>query len=81
VDQYKRIQRAAIPLGLAGNVNYATDILALLMLQKGANIVDMETRNIDIDTFVKTTTGSILPGEEALSFYTQFAKPGTTTYT
>jgi len=70
VDEYNRIKRVAIPMGLADNVNHSADILATLMMQQGLNIIDKNTRSSDIGD-----------GSEALNFYTQFAKPSSPFYT
>ncbi len=70
VDQYNRIKRVAIPLGLADNINHAADILSALMLQQGLDIINKTTRTSDINN-----------GIEALNFYTQFAKPSSLFYT
>jgi hypothetical protein len=81
VDQSKRIQRSAIPLGLTDNINHATDILGLFMLQKGINIINSDHKTLDLDNSVIMGDSLSSPGEQALNFYTQFAKPGTSLYT
>ena len=80
VDQYKRIQRSVIPMGLVDNVNHAGDILGLLFLQKGAKIVNADHKELDFDNPTIMGSSLVSAGEQALNFYTQFAKPGTSSY-
>lgn len=66
------IDYSAIALGSAKNVDHATDILSLLMIQSGSEIV-----NDDLEiTFQKSQAGV-----EALNFFTQFAKSKNKVYT
>ena len=81
VDQYKRILRVCIPLGLADNVNHAVDILGLLMMQQGANIVSADHTKIDINDSIRSGSINTSPAEQALGMYTQFAKPTSLLYT
>jgi multiple sugar transport system substrate-binding protein len=57
-DASGRIQRAGVALGTTDNVRHWSDILALMMLQNGANL--------------NNPTGSL--AEDALTFYTIFSK-------
>ncbi|GAH52191.1 unnamed protein product, partial [marine sediment metagenome] len=65
-DDMGAVTRAAIALGGSRNVNRAKDILSLLMLQGGAELVN--------DEYTAATFAS-QEGVEALTFYTQFANP------
>lgn len=69
VDSNNAIVRSAAPLGTADNVPYSTDILALLMQQNGAKMI-----NGDRAAFGDAN------GLSALDFYTSFAKESKETY-
>ena len=71
VNERRDILYSAAALGAADNVSHATDILSLLMIQAGSEIVD-DQFNV---TFQRTKAGV-----ESLDFYTQFAKPKSKTY-
>ncbi len=69
------ITRAGAAMGTGANVDCASDILSLLMLQNGTAMVDSRTGKI---AFNKTQTErgvDYKPGEDALRFYTDFANP------
>jgi ABC-type glycerol-3-phosphate transport system substrate-binding protein len=74
--------RSGIALGTSNNVNRATDILILLMLQNGTEFYSDDLSFAKFDE-VKTTTDSqsFNPGAIALEFYSQFANPAKKTYT
>ncbi|MFA6423063.1 MAG: hypothetical protein WCW17_01270 [Patescibacteria group bacterium] len=75
------ITQAGIAMGTANNVNRATDILYLLMLQNGAQMVspDNLTATFNLDT--KTSAGgSANPGLSALDFYTSFSNSSKPNY-
>lgn len=65
-DTNNRIQKAAIALGTFDNVDGASDILALMMLQAGVNF-----KMVDKST---TRDGKSNLGEDVLTFYTLFAQ-------
>jgi len=80
-DERDNIVRAGAALGAARNVNRSTDILALLMLQSGAQMVD---QNRTIATFNQSTNlngESFYPGQRTLEFYTDFINPLKSVYT
>lgn len=72
--------QSGVAIGTAENVSYSTDILSLLMLQNGAQIIS--GRRV---TFGNPPPGSTdrkyNPGPEALTFYTDFSNPGKEVYT
>jgi len=55
--------------------------LGLLMMQNGAKIVDDTHTRVDINNSVLIGNSYTSPGDTALSFYTQFAKPSLSSYT
>lgn len=74
------IVQAGIALGTSDNIERYSDILSLLMMQNGAEMIDAQGRV----SFHKKMTGSssdYSPGMEALRFYTDFANPIKEVYT
>ncbi|MDQ3089618.1 MAG: extracellular solute-binding protein [bacterium] len=66
--------KSAITLGESNNIPHSKEIMSLLMLQAGSPITEIsrdELRAKISDKFDYT----IVPGEAALDFYTQFANP------
>ncbi|MDP3052780.1 MAG: extracellular solute-binding protein [bacterium] len=73
LDKIGKISRAGAAIGGSDkSINRATDLLNLLMLQAGAQMVDS---NFTRATFSQTTTGGSSPGLTALNFYTHFTNP------
>jgi multiple sugar transport system substrate-binding protein len=70
-NERRDILYSGMALGTATNISHAADILPLLMVQAGSDIVN-EDLNI---TFHRTNAGA-----QALSFYTQFTKPKNKVY-
>lgn len=73
LDLNNNLKRGAIALGTANNINWATDILSALIMQKGGTIIDS---NYNIFNFDQKNEGI-----EALKFYTQFADLKNKNYT
>jgi ABC-type glycerol-3-phosphate transport system substrate-binding protein len=63
----------------AKNVNRATDILNLLMLQNGTEMLDIYGR-IAMDTSKNINGVTISPAQNALEFYTSFSSRGNANY-
>lgn len=80
LDREGKIAQSAVALGAARNVERASDILALLMMQNGAQMMDASGA-----AFHKIPQAlerrPLPPGEEALVFYTDFANPQKEVYT
>jgi len=76
-DERDNIIRAGAALGAARNVNRSTDILSLLMLQSGAQMVNQERTKATFDQKVE----DFYPGQRALEFYTDFVNPLKSVYT
>ena len=71
-----------IAMGTASNVNRATDILSLLMLQNGTQVYAANRSSATLDREIGAPDGSRFnPGVQALEFYTQFSSPAKETYT
>lgn len=80
LDQENKIVQAGVALGTARNVERAEDILALLMMQNGVQMIDERGQAV-FDRIPAGLKGrTVAPGEEALTFYTDFANPGKEVY-
>jgi multiple sugar transport system substrate-binding protein len=79
-DTKKGILQSGVALGGGSNVNRASDILAALMIQNGATMInDGGTVTFNtIPSFGRETGYN--PGLEALRFYTDFANPTKESY-
>lgn len=77
----EKILQSGVALGASANIPRATDILSLLMMQNGAEMADDQ----GFATFDRIPPGledrNVPPGEEALSFFTDFANPTKEVYT
>ncbi len=75
-----QLVQSGAALGTSNNVERATDIISLLMMQNGAKMMEGEKV-----TFNQIPAGqadrSYQPGTEALRFYTDFAAPSKEVYT
>lgn len=73
--------RSAIPFGEYTNVRNARAVLSLLFLQAGTPISASATQGLrSVLADQSDRSFGVTPAESALSFYTQFADPGKTTY-
>jgi multiple sugar transport system substrate-binding protein len=80
-DQWGQIEKAGVALGTAENIDHATDILALLMLQNSTSMVSEDKKSATFNKGIYSETGVYYPGQDALRFYTDFANPSKRTYT
>ena len=71
--------QSGIALGSADNVDRSVDILSLLMMQSGAQMVDSSGQTVTFDQ-ASATDKSFIPGASALTFYTSFADPSRVAY-
>ena len=76
-----QVTRAAIALGTSNNIDWASDILSELMMQLGSSIIDKTYQKVTFDEPVTQNGLKIIPGEEALKYFTQFANPKSSLYT
>ena len=81
IDQFDNITQAGAALGTAYNINRSTDVLGLLMFQNGVNMVNDEKTEASIEKPVNAGEKSIRAGENAVEFYTQFARKNSSVYT
>jgi len=81
LDEAGNIIQPAASLGTAENVERASDILSVLMMQNGAEMTD-DDGVATFDRIPEELTGRTTPpGAEALIFYTDFANPEKEVYT
>ncbi len=81
-DESGDIVRAGATVGTVDNVNRAVDILDLLILQQGSDIVDKTTGKVTFNKAMTSGDGStVIPGLDALTFYTAFSNPLKSVYT
>jgi multiple sugar transport system substrate-binding protein len=74
------IIQSGVALGGSTNVSRAPDILAALMLQNGATIID-DNNQVMFAQNLRNTGQEFNPGIEALRFYIDFANPAKEVYT
>lgn len=81
IDSSGKILQAGTAMGLATNVERATDLMSILMMQNGAEM----TSGDGYPTFAFMPPGligrEITPGLQALNFYLDFANPDKEIYT
>jgi multiple sugar transport system substrate-binding protein len=83
VDAFGNITLSGAAMGMSsdasagtGKINRATDILTLLMMQSGADMIDSKTKQAAFADFTSATYGNeMAPGESALAYYTKFSNP------
>lgn len=80
-DQWGNILTAGAAIGTAKNIHRSTDILSLLMLQNGTQMVSSDKGKVTIDERITLKGESYMPGYDALRFYTEFANPSKRVYT
>lgn len=80
-DENGNILRSGAAIGTARNINRSTDLLALLMLQTGTQMIDPVNGQAVFDRVISHEGQSYKSGEEALRFYTDFADPQKSVYT
>jgi len=80
-DSAGNITTAGAALGSATNINRSSDILSLLMMQNGAEMINTNGRATYNTVPAGLEGRSITPGEEALIFYTDYASPQKEVYT
>lgn len=81
-DAKGEIVRSGIALGGTANINRAPDIMALLMMQNGAELTDASGRRAtfaQVPNYIQDS--SYRPGQEAVRFYSDFANPQKEVYT
>ncbi|MDR3583692.1 MAG: extracellular solute-binding protein [Candidatus Pacebacteria bacterium] len=81
IDSFGNITQSGAAAGTAYNINRSTDILNLLMMQEGTQMVDSNNQPI-FDSYITEPDGqNVSPAQSALDFYTQFSTAGSLYYT
>lgn len=74
INEKGEVVQSGIALGTVDNVDRASDILAVLMMQNGTEMTDDRGR-VSFQLIPEGTEDGIFPGLDAVSFYTDFANP------
>lgn len=80
-DPAGNITLAGAAFGGSKNINRATDIMALLMMQTGAKMTNDQKDRAVFNESVASATKSYEPGADSLRFYTDFSNPKRQVYT
>jgi multiple sugar transport system substrate-binding protein len=88
VDSLGNINPSGAAMGMSsdaspgsGKINRATDILTLLMIQSGVDMINPQTKQAAFGDFTAATFGGEMsPGEAALAYYTKFSDPSKAEY-
>lgn len=80
-DKSGNLIKSGAAIGAANNVGNASDILSLLMLQSGAEMINSDGTEAIFDRSVISGGSTYKPGESALRFYTDFADQKSNAYT
>lgn len=75
------IVRAGTAMGLASNIPEVKDIVSLLIMQGGTDIVNLETRRVTLGEAHVVNDVKLSPTDSALRFYTDFARRAKKSYT
>ncbi len=81
IEASGRITQAGISLGTGRNIDGATDILSLLMMQSGTPMVNYDKTKATFAQNIESGDEVFSPGVDALKFYTAFADSSKETYT
>lgn len=80
IDKYGNITQQGIAMGTAKNINRPTDLLGLLMMQKGAVMVSENKKESTLHEVAIVDGKTVPAGQEGLKYYTQFARSGSPLY-
>ncbi len=79
-DQAKNINRSTIALGEFRNINNAKEILAILMMQAGGNLIKVDSDGKYSSTLNESFGLPKSPSLSALEFFTNFSNPSRAEY-
>lgn len=79
-DSNLNISQSAVAFGEYVNVVHAKDILAMLFMQAGSNLVTEGDTGYVVNLNKENSGSGLSAGDAVLSFYTQFAIPGRDLY-
>jgi len=78
-DANGNITQSIIAFGETRNVTHPKDLIALLTLQAGSPIVSRSSQGDFVSVF-DSGSGGLIPGEQALSYFTEFSNPNKPSY-
>ncbi len=81
IDQFGNIIRAGAAIGTGRNINRSSDLITLLFLQSGVNMVSDDGKSAEFLRYVPVNGKATNVAERALRFYTHFASPSRSVYT
>jgi len=82
IDQFGNFIQSGIALGGGANINRSPDLLAVLMIQAGAQMTNPnDYTNITFTQGMSQSGQNINPAELAMEYYTDFSNPRKTVYT
>ena len=79
IEDMGEITRSGAAMGTAYNINRATDVLSMLMIQNGTQMYSSDRRS-NVDQSQVVDGKMVSPGENALIFYTDFARSNSSKY-
>ena len=80
-DESNNILLSGASMGTVKNINRGSDILMLLMLQTGAEMINAAGNEAIFDKTIISGNQTFQPGLNSLQFYTNFADPSKKSYT
>ncbi len=80
IDAAGKVTQSAVGMGTSENVERAPDILSVLMMQNGVQMVDDRGR-VTLNDVPNGFSRETPPGVQAVQFYTDFANPTKEVYT
>lgn len=80
-DQVGYFNRSGVAIGTNSNVNRASDIVYLMMLQNGVQPWSTDGRSPTFNQSVRKNGNNLSAGVDALDFYTSFSNPNSANYT
>jgi ABC-type glycerol-3-phosphate transport system substrate-binding protein len=78
-DDKGNIVQSLVAFGETRNVTHAKDIISLLAIQAGTPVVSRDVQG-NFVSVLDGTKGGLVPGEQALSYYTEFSNPNKASY-
>ena len=79
-DVNGNITQSLVAFGEVRNVSHSKEIISLLSLQAGTPIVTRNTQNSFVSVFNASVSSGLIPGEEAVSYFTEFSNPNKASY-
>lgn len=81
IDNYGNISQSGAAIGTAYNINRSTDILGMMMIQNKVQMNNETSRDVTFNKPISINGETVSAGENALEYYTQFARSNSVLYT